>query len=396
MLQHRRFGILLGTLLLFISTATYAQPAVYFDLIRVRTLKSQAKINISGFGIRLQGENLFINKSILPTRTQILVVRANGGWSIASVGNIESQKFYSGDVLKISGDMLKLDGIDANDDLILSSKGKETFDVIARLNIEEYLKGVLPSEMPAKWPLEALKAQAIAARSYALSVMAERTNEDFHVDDTVDHQVFQMQNFTGASYELQQKILTAIQETKGMHLTNSKGEPYRTYFHSDCGGTTEEPKNIWGLHQNNGTVVDERCQLNPISAWQTEINKTEIEAKLIDIMKLQPGAKLSAMTVASSTDSGRVHELLIHFLNSSGAEDFRAISGQDFRRTFGFNRVKSTNFEMTFNNKTLLLKGRGHGHGAGMCQKGARFMALAGAKSLEIIKRYYPRANIKL
>ncbi|MCB0379592.1 MAG: hypothetical protein KDD33_13965, partial [Bdellovibrionales bacterium] len=75
--------------------------------------------------------------------------------------------------------------------------------------------------------------------------------------------------------------------------------------------------------------------------------------------------------------------------------EVRALNSQDFRRLFGYDRVKSTNFELTFSDNGLDLKGRGHGHGAGMCQKGARFMALAGANFFDILKRYYPNARIK-
>src|SRR5690606_22508746 len=96
---------------------------------------------------------------------------------------------------------------------------------------------------------------------------------------------------------------------------------------------------------------------------------------------------INAITVGSNTASGRIHEILIHYsthvmdpetpkeMGGPAPIEFRALNSQEFRKLLGFDRVKSTNFSFTLNEKGLDLKGRGHGHGAGMCQKGARFMA---------------------
>lgn len=274
---------------------------------------------------------------------------------------------------------------------------------IIHLDIEEYLKGVLPSEMSVKWPLEALKAQAIAARSYAMSVMHERAYEPYDVSDTIRHQVFNMKNFNQANLPDKRKILEAIQATRGLYLVDANGEIYRTFFHSDCGGSTEEPQVVWGNTHRNGTVKDERCRLNPRSLWRYEIPRDSLDRKLRALFKLADEYKISALRADSYTTSGRINELAIEFSSikkngnprAASTQEVRTIKAQDFRQLFGFNQVKSTHFEMRLSERTLELKGRGHGHGAGMCQKSARFMALDGAKFTDILQRYYPHARLK-
>ncbi|OFZ12051.1 MAG: hypothetical protein A2Z20_07415 [Bdellovibrionales bacterium RBG_16_40_8] len=111
-------------------------------------------------------------------------------------------------------------------------------------------------------------------------------------------------------------------------------------------------------------------------------------------MGLEANVQISDITVASYTDSDRVRELLIYFWSEKNGEEFRALNAQAFRELFGFNRIKSTYFTINFSANGLELSGRGHGHGVGMCQTGARVMAAAGAKFTDILKRYYPHAEL--
>lgn len=373
------------------------QSVDHQERVYVRTLHSQKSIRLTGFGIRFLNQDVAMSEeSALPRRRQYLISREKNGWAVADLRDVSSEpRFFSGDELRVSGEMLRYENLAAPNDLILKVR-QERFDVIADVLLEDYLKGVLPSEMPPQWPLEAFKAQAVAARTYILNVIRAKgsdiklAKDGYYVDDSIRHQVFQPQNYVGASLSVQDKVTRAIRETQGQYLTDGRGEPYRTYFHSDCGGETEEPEFIWGPARRAGTVKDERCQVNPLSAWSTEILRSELESKLQKKFALSDTGALTNVVVASRTSSGRIHQLNFQFERVQ--EEGYTLNSQEFRRLFGFNRVKSTNFSMRLSPQKLELKGRGHGHGAGMCQKGARFMALAGAKFSDILKRYYPRA----
>lgn len=395
------------------------------DIIRVRILKSRPEIFISGFGLRVQGDTVNLQSEILPKKRKLHISRVSGVWTATNMSDPKQKEFYKGSELRITGDLLKINDEAAGGEQILKATDT-SFDVISELNIEEYLKGVLPSEMPTQWPREALKAQAVAARSYAISIMRERASQPFHVDDTVNHQVFHLDNYIRASLEIREKIRSAIDETKGKYMAYVSGEAYKTFFHSDCGGSTEEPKFVWASTPHNGIVKDERCAINPKSAWSAHIARDELNKILSEyvrsvqrtqrpqniqsesgsqISQASQISKISQISINSSTISGRIDELLIHFQKESESSNSTIssptahsisypIKGQIFRKLFGFNRVKSTNFIFALTDRGLDLQGRGHGHGAGMCQKGARFMALAGSNYEQILKRYYPNATI--
>ncbi|MCB0350635.1 MAG: SpoIID/LytB domain-containing protein, partial [Bdellovibrionales bacterium] len=243
--------------LYFVSTLAHAQVIESQDKIRVRIFKARNEIFISGFGLRIQGEDLVIPNEILPKNKKLRVLRVPEGWSVTNISDPTQKDLYKGDRLRISGDLLKIENEAAAGDQLLIASGAK-FDLISELDLEYYLKGVLPSEMPVQWPRESLKAQAVAARSYAMSIMAERSREPYHVDDTTHHQVFHLENYAGADLAAREKVEAAIAGTKGVYLTHSNGDPYKTFFHSDCGGSTEEPKFVWAVGEKNGTVKDER------------------------------------------------------------------------------------------------------------------------------------------
>jgi stage II sporulation protein D len=368
--------------------------------------------------LRLEG---VIHSDILPRRSTWQVSRFDGVWRI---NNQEISREVKTTELLFTGEDLKVNGEGAGEELRLMPGKHEGFDVVTALDLERYLKGVLPSEMPAKWPIEALKAQAVASRTYAMNIREERAQEKFHVDDTVHHQVYSIEKFLAVNQADREKVERAISETSGQVMRDQSGRVYKTFFHSDCGGVTEDPKNVWGVGSPLGRVRDERCAVNPLSEWSIEVSHTELEKKLRGEFGLASQSRLASLQVGSRTESGRVHELLFHFsgINSSAGDKanvasrtvgefltgplamaaemgMRALNAQDFRKFFGFNRVKSTQFSIepmagSGPSTKYLVRGRGHGHGVGMCQKGARFMALAGSDHRAILDRYYPKANL--
>ena len=96
--------------------------------------------------------------------------------------------------------------------------------LIAELKLDRYLEGVLPSEMPGVWPIEALKAQVVASRSYTLNLMEEMKGSHFHLESTIHDQVYELYNYSGINQNIQRKIRQAIRETRDQRLLGRQGK----------------------------------------------------------------------------------------------------------------------------------------------------------------------------
>ncbi|MEK7357494.1 MAG: SpoIID/LytB domain-containing protein [Bdellovibrionota bacterium] len=259
-------------------------------------------------------------------------------------------------------------------------------DVIARLELESYVRGVLPSEMPASWPLEALKAQAVAARTFALFRKRARTKIDatYDVESDVMDQVYRNPlGEEGMSSKKSEMVDRAIRETKGVVLLNAGTHPFATYFHADCGGHTEEPNAVWGPTESAGTTADESCPTNPMASWTLRLAGDDIAKKF----KIR--AKLVAMKILERTSSGRIAKLQMKW--SDGV--VTTPSGHEFRMTMGHDKVRSAKFEISKDEYGFELAGLGFGHGVGMCQWGARHLAKEGKFHREILAHYFPKAK---
>lgn len=372
------------------APTTSAAPALLATTqVRVRTHHNFKKIRVSGFGIRINGHKIV--DSNLPTLSKFNVrVAAGDDWIV------ELSKPYKANSseLLITGEMLRVENAPEADRVVLSHQKHSHFDVISELPLDEYLKGVVPSEMPARWPIEALKAQVVASRSYALNEISAHDGEAFHLDDSIMHQVFNWSKYLGASVEEQEKINRVIRETQNEVLTDDNGRPLKAYFHSDCGGRTEEASAVWGHSDKLGTVSDKHCSLNRKSEWREAMSSEELGRELSKYFDLPDTMALNNIAVKSRSASGRAHILNIAFNDANGTDAHYEISAQKLRQLVGFTRIKSTNFSVTFADGSYAFVGRGNGHGVGLCQQGSRFMAAAGESYRAILKRYYPRARL--
>lgn len=309
---------------------------------------------------------------------------------------------YLNPLLLVYGLGHELPGLAYEQDLLPKSYVRvQTTTGIIKVELNEYLLGVLPNEMPAGWPIEALKAQAVAARSYVMWQKQQRAALPFDVDDTVLYQVYKPKVFLALSKTLQEKILKSVNETHGQYLVDSHGQAYSAYFHADCGGVTEQADQIWGANLNfhiKSIVRDQDCDLNKENYWKTLIKRQQFTSQILNYFKIKENVKLINVTVDSYTSSGRVSQLKMHFdVYSNGQSDgVHLLNAQTFRQIFGFSRVKSANFNLNWSDEGLLLTGRGRGHGAGLCQSGSRFMALAGKKYVEILNHYYSEVRLNV
>jgi stage II sporulation protein D len=303
----------------------------------------KAALSISGGGIRLDGNSL--------SHDRLAIVPLGGQW-------------------------LKLNGAPYRGELRIAKSARGDMDVINVLNVEAYLYGVVPKEMSPQWPPEALKAQAIAARTYVLYQKEKSKDKDYDVIATTASQVY-----GGAGAEAVRSN-QAVDETTGMVLLYD-GQLALTYFHANSGGMTEEARRVWSadVPYLKG-VRDDYSAKAPGCSWKLSLNvdkiRTALNKKGLDV------GRIERLMPVDISPSGRVTKIKIFH---DGKES--VLSGNDFRLKTDPTQVKSTLFTMTNEGDEIHLEGRGSGHGVGMSQWGAYIMAREGFSYGDILKHYY-------
>lgn len=266
-------------------------------------------------------------------------------------------------------------------DLALIKKGRNTFSAINYIDIEDYIKGILYHETSHYWPMEALKAQAIACRAYALYQQQNSLTLDYDVTRDIYSQVY------GGRYAERERTSRAVLQTKGLVLT-FQDKIFPTYFHATCAGHTEDASVLWDidLAPLKG-VACEFCRQSPHFKWHVVLTLAEIKEKLSDAG--HNVSRINDILILSRDNSGRVLDLKIIM----GEKD-KKISAKDFRNVIGPNVIRSTNFTVRVIEGDSVFEGLGWGHGVGLCQWGAYFMAKKGYAAEEILRYYYPQAKL--
>jgi stage II sporulation protein D len=255
-------------------------------------------------------------------------------------------------------------------------KGENGLYLINELPLEEYVESVTAAEVGSNWEIEALKAQAVISRTYAVSRMRANGHPRFHITSTVMHQVYK-------GNHSQVQVSYAVRETAGEILTY-RGKPIEALYHSTSGGMTEDPEEVFGKSYPYLRPVATSCEISPYWVWERKIPIPEIEKAL--------NAKgLRAITIHSRTTTGRVKELVF-----DSAEGRRVIKATEFRRLLGWSRLPSTNFRLKVNGNSITFEGKGYGHGVGLCQWGALQMAKNGKDYREILSYFYPGTEIQI
>ena len=255
-------------------------------------------------------------------------------------------------------------------------KGENGLYVINELPLEEYIRDVVAAEVSAEWDMEALKAQAVISRTYALYQKMMNGNSLYHLASSVLHQVYKGKNSD-------MRIAYAVSATNGEILTFD-GKVIEAFYHSTCGGKTENPEEVFGRSYPFLKSVASACELSPYSAWERNIRLDEI-AKAVAIPDIQ------GISIKSHTATNRVKQLNIK--SSSGMTTMNAT---DFRKALGWSRLPSTNFTFTSTDSEVLFQGNGYGHGVGLCQWCMLRMAREGKNYAEILSFFYPGTTIQL
>lgn len=265
-------------------------------------------------------------------------------------------------------------------DIVKKSNGK--LMVINSVHLEDYLYGVLYNEVSHRWPLEVLKAQAIAARTFALYQARENKLQPYDLRSDIYSQVY-----SGSDFERRSTTI-AVDATRGKVLTYN-GDLLPAYFHATCSGATEDSSSLWKVDMPplDGVACD-FCKESPHYWWIKDIPLWDLEKKL-RASGYNIG-KIASVKVLSKNRSERVEKLEIVAVDGGTV----IMAGKDFRQMIGPNELRSTKFDVSVALGQLIVTGRGWGHGVGMCQWGAYGQAKQGKKADEILKYYYPGAEI--
>jgi len=264
--------------------------------------------------------------------------------------------------------------------LIISAEASG-ISVVDHILLETYLVGLVNGEISSRWPLEAVKAQVIAARTYALYKM-EKKNDLFDLRGDVSDQVY-----AGIGAEDSRSLL-AVNATRGLALFF--GETLiPSFYHSHCGGHTSDAGKVWGIaHPVLQGVKCGECLDSPYSEWELSLSMAEVTGVISHLFPRT--GRPTSLGVHRRTDDGRVTALF-----ADAATGKVLLDANDFRKTVGYSRLPSTRFNMSARDGMVVFKGSGYGHGIGMCQWGARGMALGGASDKDILFKYYPGARLQ-
>ncbi|MBU1128608.1 MAG: SpoIID/LytB domain-containing protein, partial [Candidatus Omnitrophica bacterium] len=256
-----------------------------------------------------------------------------------------------------------------------------TLDAINRVGLEDYLKGVIPREVNYLWPAEALKAQAIASRSFAVSQVERRGKSDYDLRASTFSQAY-----GGRSAE-RLRTSKAVGATRGKVLAYA-GKVLPAYFHSCCGGRTQSASNLWGelLPPLEG-VECRRCGWSPYFRWQARVSTKVIKKRLNDAGYDIP--RIDDIKTGVRDKSGRLDYISVR----PGGKWFD-IKCDDFIRAIGPRVLRSTNLRVKKYPFFYRFSGYGWGHGVGMCQWGAFGLAIRWRKADSILNHYYPGAEI--
>ncbi|XDD49154.1 SpoIID/LytB domain-containing protein [Leptospira sp. WS92.C1] len=251
--------------------------------------------------------------------------------------------------------------------------------VVNVLPLEEYLYAVVPSEVPYTWPHEALKAQAICARTYAVREILNKKNALYDVEANTNSQVY------GGLEKEHPSTTKAVQDTTGV-LAVYEESPIQAFFHSNSGGKTETPENVWGGKRIPylPTVASEFDRAGDNFYWKESVSDDLIRSKFSHL-KL---GEIQSIQVLSRTGSGRVD-----LMELSGSEGSSRIRGKEFRQVLG-TPVRSLRFGIQKEGNGYLVKGMGSGHGVGLSQWGSFGMAKENFNYVEILKHYYPGTDL--
>ncbi|HQR34162.1 MAG TPA: SpoIID/LytB domain-containing protein [Blastocatellia bacterium] len=262
-------------------------------------------------------------------------------------------------------------------------------NVTRELPLEEYLVGVLAAEASVETQPEALKAQAVISRTFALRNPGRHAREGFDFCSTTHCQRFILPK--ARQYEAARRAVAA---TRGEVLRDRNGNVIDAYFHAACGGVTANLETLWGVEAPiylRG-VRDDFCSDMPHRRWEQTIPVAELTKALQSDERTNVGSQLKKLIVSKRDATGRAETITLE------GERKRNVHGWDFKlivgRNLGWQMVKSSRFDVERRGDLFVFRGSGFGHGLGLCQEGAHVMAERKMTYRQILSFYFPGTRL--
>lgn len=280
-----------------------------------------------------------------------------------------------------------------NDNTQVQANGYDSFRIlvsgeVTEISADEYIFGVVAAEMPAAYHEEALKAQAVAAYTFACHRKASREDEDYDLtDDPETDQCYitraqAIEKWGDGGEEYAQKLDRCIAEIKGQFVTY-KGTIAQTVYHAISSGVTVSAAEVWGNEVPYLIPVDSMGDKLANGYLSEVVFTAEQLAEALNSITAPTGDPQGYFSDISLSDSGRVVELCYCGKTISGSELSKALS------------LRSSNFEVSYGESGFTFNVKGYGHGVGMSQNGANFMAKQGSSYEEILLHYYTGCKIE-
>lgn len=408
------FAISIFVVSLFVVGACAPRGIVRTEIPQLRKEKGKAlfiRVNIleSTNNVRISGKDSYRvamghKKATLPAGKEWHIKLVQGKQEIVTKGSrkgvVKDPKFPVVFSQKVKNGFITVNGLPYRGMVKVSRVGVNKLLVTNILPVEDYLRSVVPSEIGNRdsTTIEAAKAQAVAARTYAVAKMTKRKSLGYDVVASTSDQVY-----TGV---IKESRLTdsAVSETKGIILVH-RGKPIKATYHSTCGGHTCSNEDAWFgspvryLRGRSDRMISlfggsqPFCKDSPMFQWSKSWGKEDFEhmvkANLASIQGRSPRGLLKSIQPTKRDRFGRVVRIRV-----VTNEATYTVQKGNIRKLFrdpkrGWVDLPSNNFRLKFNGWMYTMEGKGWGHGVGMCQWGAIGMSRKGFKYNKILEHYY-------
>ncbi len=270
--------------------------------------------------------------------------------------------------------------------VILRRNGQNGVTAIVELGIEDYLLGVLPNEMEPNWPLEALKAQAVVARTFAYTQMGKYKKDGFDLTGDTRSQMY------GGLGKEAPLVAEAVKDTKG-EVLGYKGQILNVFYHSCCGGHTADMGMVWpgpGSTPRPLKGVRDKYCVRVAQPWTAYFNNSDILAAVE--RHTLTGGKLRAFTIGKKDIHGYVRDFVLKI-----GDEKKRVSANDLRQWLGPSEIRSAHISrIRKSDHGVEFIGKGSGHGVGLCQWGAKVQAEVGRKYEKILSFYFPGSTLSV
>ncbi|MBI5555797.1 MAG: SpoIID/LytB domain-containing protein [Elusimicrobia bacterium] len=358
--------------LIFTTTlAVAAQPIIHVGILRNVTEATVGAQNVFEVSFsKTDNTGLYNHPIIIKIKDKSLYV--------------DTKKVISDRVaLRTEDNRMTVNGRKYRGTLEIINNAPQFFTIVEILPLDEYVYGIIKHEIFPKWPEEAVKAQIVAARTYALKNFAKHAKEGYDVCNTTCCQVY-------GGLESEDPVSKALVDaTTGVILTY-QGELISTPYHGFCGGYTEDPRNVWeGVNKVKYLQIKKCnfCKKAPRYSWSAKFERTKIESILT--ANSLPVGKIKNIKVNDQSSSGRAIEIKV--THKDGKVLLKA---NKFRLLLGSDVIRSARFKIKKDKDAYIFEGAGWGHGVGLCQEGAKGMAEKGYDYKQILKFYYPGTEL--